>query len=165
VGQLAGGVGATLQAVPRRIDRMAAASRQVGMRVPATRSIGLVALGGALGALARVAVAAALPTAPGGWPWATMTANVTGALLLGLVLGIAQDAVVVGRWVRPLVGTGIVGGYTTFSTMSVETLELAAGGQALAAAGYAVVSAAAGLVAIWAGSTAARTRRHGWGGR
>lgn len=131
------------------------------MRLPASRNIGLVALGGALGALARVGVAAALATAPGGWPLATMTANVTGALLLGVVLGIVQDVVVVGPWVRPLVGTGILGGYTTFSTLSVETLELAVDGRAPAAVGYAVVSVVAGLAAVWVGSTAvlARHRR------
>ena len=136
------------------------------MRVPATRSIGLVALGGALGALARVAVAAALPTAPGGWPWATMTANISGALLLGLVLGAVRDAAVVGRWVRPLVATGIIGGFTTFSTLSVETLQLGAGGRTPLAAGYAVVTAVGGLTAVWVGSAAApAARRLRWGGR
>jgi CrcB protein len=135
------------------------------MRLPVTRNIGLVALGGGLGSLARVAVAVVLPTAPGAWPWATMAANVTGALLLGLVLGIVEDAVVVGRWARPFVGTGIIGGYTTFSTLSVETLELAAAGHVTSAAAYAVLSAGAGLVAIWVGWTAARARRSGWGGR
>lgn len=154
-----------MRAVPHRIVRLAATPRHAGMRLPATRNIGLVGFGGALGALARVAVANVVPNAPGGWPWGTMTVNLTGALLLGLVLGVVQDAVDVGRWVKPLVGTGIIGGYTTFSTLSVETLALAADGQVLTAAAYAVLSAAAGLVAIWAGSAAVRARRHGRGGR
>lgn len=134
------------------------------MPLPPTRNIGLVAFGGALGALARVAVTAALPAGAGGWPWATMTANVTGALLLGVLLAIVQDAVV-GRWVRPLVGTGVLGGYTTFSTLSVETLQLAVDGHVAVAASYAIASAVAGLTAVWAGFTVVRLRRRVWGGR
>ena len=107
---------------------MAAASRQDGLRLPAARNVGLVAFGGALGAAARVTVGAALPTAAGGWPWATMTANVSGALLLGLLLGAIRDAAVVGRWVRPMVGTGDHRRIHNLSTLSVETLQLTAGG-------------------------------------
>lgn len=135
------------------------------MRLPPTGAIGLVALGGALGALARVAVGTALAPDPGGWPWGTMVANLTGALLLGLVLGVLRDAVAVAGWARPLVATGIIGGYTTFSTLSVEALQLLTGGHAAAAAGYVLISALAGLVAMWAGLTVARARRRRWRGR
>jgi CrcB protein len=131
---------------------MAAASRQDGLRLPAARNVGLVAFGGALGAAARVTVGAALPTAAGGWPWATMTANVSGALLLGLLLGAIRDAAVVGRWVRPMVGTG--------DHRRIHNLFDIVGGDAAAhrrrtaadaAAGYAVVTAAGGLAAVWLG--------------
>ena len=143
---------ARLRAVPRWMDRLVVASRRAGLRLPAGRNIGLVAVGGAVGAVARVGVGVALPTVAGGWPWATMTVNVSGALLLGLLLGAIRDAAVVGRWVRPMVATGIIGGFTTFSTLSVETLQLAAGGRTPLAAGYAVVTATAGLAAAWIGS-------------
>ena len=159
-------VEARLRAVPHRIDRLAAASRRVRLRLPAGRNVGLVGVGGAVGAVARVAVGVALPPVAGGWPWATMTANISGALLLGLVLGAVRDAAVVGRWVRPLVATGIIGGFTTFSTLSVETLQLGAGGRTPLAAGYAVVTAVGGLTAVWVGSAAApAARRLRWGGR
>lgn len=158
----AGASQATVLAMPPGTHRLVA----VALRLAATRNIGLVAVGGALGTAARVAVGVALPTAGDGWPWATMTANVSGALLLGLVLGAARDAAVVGRWVRPLVGTGMIGGYTTFSTLSVETLQLTASGRLPTAVAYAVASATGGFAAVWVGLVGSRiTRRLRWGAR
>ncbi len=87
----------------------------------------LAALGGASGALARWGVATALPHSPGGWPWATLLVNLTGCLLLGgLLAGLA------GRspeppWARPFLAVGVLGGFTTFSSFSLETLRLAEG--------------------------------------
>ena len=162
----AGASQTTVLAMPPGTHPLVGAAGRVGVRLPAPRNIGLVAAGGAIGTAARVAVGVALPTAEGGWPWATMTANVSGALLLGLVLGAARDAAVVGRWVRPLVGTGIIGGYTTLSTLSVETLQLTAGGRLSTAVAYAVASAAGGLAAVWLGLVGTRLlRRVRWGGR
>jgi len=151
--------------VPRSDQPVARAARRPTLRLPPRRNIGLVLIGGAVGALARVGVAVALPGVADGWPWATMTANVTGALLLGLLLGLLRDAAR-GAWARPLLGTGVLGGYTTFSTLSVETLQLLDGGRVGVAAGYAVATAVAGLLAVWLGTVGAlAVRRVAWGGR
>ena len=81
----------------------------------------LAALGGALGALARWGVAEALPPSPGGWPWATLLVNLTGCLLLGVLLGGPRaPAPPAAPGSRPFLGVGVLGGYTTYSTFAVE---------------------------------------------
>ena len=82
------------------------------------------ALGGALGALARWGLSTALPHSPGGWPWATLLANLSGCLVLGFLLAALFARSAGPPWLRPFLGTGVLGGYTTFSAFSVETLEL-----------------------------------------
>ncbi|WP_166756098.1 fluoride efflux transporter CrcB [Modestobacter marinus] len=114
------------------------------------------ALGGALGALARWGVAEALPAAHGTWPWATLLVNLTGCLLLGLLL-----AVVVARrpqhpWLRPFLGTGVLGGYTTFSTFSVDAVHLADAGRWPVAAAYVGASVLGGVLAAAAGVAVVR---------
>src|SRR6476661_3436681 len=78
-------------------------------------TVGVVAAGGALGAVARWALAEALPHEAGSFPWSTWVTNVLGCFLIGVLM-----VVVVERWpdrrlVRPFFGTGILGGFTTFS--------------------------------------------------
>ena len=116
----------------------------------------LAAVGGALGALARWAVAEGLPS-PGGLPWATLLVNLTGCLLLG-----ALTAALTGRspeppWARPFLAVGVLGGYTTYSAFAVEVVELADAGAAVPAAGYVLVSVLGGVVAVAAGARAVRT--------
>lgn len=79
--------------------------------------LGVVAAGGAVGALGRYAVAVALPHGRAGLPWATLLVNVLGCLLLGLLVAALPDA----HWLRPFFGTGVLGGFTTFSTLALET--------------------------------------------
>ena len=111
----------------------------------------LAAVGGALGALARWGLATALPSSPGGWPWATLLVNLTGCLLLGVLLG-AVFARFPGRaWLRPLLGTGVCGGYTTYSTFAVDVVRLVDDGAAGIAAGYVLASVAGGLLATAVG--------------
>jgi len=106
-----------------------------------------VFLGGAAGAVARVALAQAWPPEPGTWPWATFVANVAGAALLGAVEA-RRD---LSGAARGLLGPGLCGALTTFSTLQVElVLLLDAGCEPLAAA-YAAASLAAGLAAVVAG--------------
>jgi CrcB protein len=116
-----------------------------------TSAIACVALGGALGALARWAVAEALPHDPGRFPWGTLLTNVTGCLLIGVLM-----VLVIEKWpehplVRPFFGTGILGGFTTFSTYAVDTRALVAADRPAVAAAYLVVTLAAGLVAVVVG--------------
>lgn len=85
--------------------------------VPLVPLLLVVAVGGALGALARYGVGLALPHAGATLPTGTLLVNVTGCLLLGLLVGALPEA----RWLRPFAGTGVLGGFTTFSTFALET--------------------------------------------
>ncbi|QWC85953.1 CrcB family protein [Nocardioidaceae bacterium] len=85
---------------------------------PVASTAALVAAGGALGALLRQAASEALPLTA--VPWSTAAVNVAGSLLLGLLVG--RLTVRPGpRWLKPTVGTGVLGGFTTFSTFAVDT--------------------------------------------
>jgi CrcB protein len=119
--------------------------------VPARRILLAVFLGGAAGAVARVALALAWPPEPGTWPWATFAANVAGAALLGAVearRGLPDLG-------RALLGPGLCGALTTFSALQVELVVLVDGGHAALAAAYAAASLAAGVAALAAGRAAA----------
>lgn len=115
----------------------------------------LVFVGGGLGAVARFFVTTALAGKLGTFPLGTLTANVLGSFVMGLVVG-----VIAGRAslepLRLLVAVGFLGGFTTFSSFSAETLALAQGGQIFAAVANVAVSVAAGFAACLAGLTFAR---------
>lgn len=107
-----------------------------------------VVVGGAAGTLLRAAVSAALP-AGSGVPWGTLVANLSGALLLGLLVGsVARRRS--GDVLVATVGTGLLGAYTTFSALAVETVELL-GDDPAAGVGYAVLSLAGGVALARAG--------------
>lgn len=82
----------------------------------------LVAVGGATGAVARYGLSVLLPAAPGGLPVATLLTNLLGCLLLGLLVGRHREHPVL----RPLLGTGLLGGFTTFSTLALQSDRLLA---------------------------------------
>ena len=118
--------------------------------------VGCVAVGGALGGAARYAVAQALPRPDAGFPWATLLVNLLGAAVLGFVLvALADRPAPADRW-RAFLGTGVCGGFTTFSTLSVEVVLLTRDGAATTAVGYVVVSVVAGLAMVVAGMWSAR---------
>ena len=124
--------------------------------------VALVGLGGAVGTLVRFGLTRALPTGAG-WPVATLVANLVGAFLLGLLL----EALVrrgpedeTRRRLRLALGTGVLGGFTTFSALALEIERLGAGGHALLAAAYGLVSIVAGVACAGAGVVLA-ARRHG----
>ena len=114
------------------------------------------ALGGALGALGRWGVTEALPRDPAGWPWATLLVNLTGCLVLGLLLGLVFARSPDSPWLRPFLGTGVLGGFTTFSAVSVA----AAQSEAAAALTIMLLSFATSIAAYLLGDTL-RERRHG----
>jgi CrcB protein len=115
------------------------------------------AAGGVLGALARWGVSEAAPHHAGAWPWATLLVNLTGCLALG-VLSTALFARHPGSsWLRPFLGTGVLGGYTTFSTFAVETVQLVDAGAIVTAAGYLVASVAGGVLAAGVGVALGRS--------
>jgi fluoride exporter len=124
--------------------------------VPAQVAYLLAALGGALGALGRWAVSEALPAAPDGWPWATLLVNLTGCLLIGVLLAVLLDRFPSSPWLRPFLATGVLGGYTTYSTFAVDVVRLVDAGDAVVAAGYAAASVLGGVLAVLAGLVLAR---------
>ena len=116
----------------------------------------VIGAGGALGSAARYGVAQLLPHQTGQLPWATVSVNVVGCLLIGVLMVFVMDVWPPQRYVRPFLGVGVLGGFTTFSTYTVDTWQLAKAGVPWSAVFYLVVSLAAGLVAVWAGLVLAR---------
>ncbi len=111
----------------------------------------LVGLAAALGAVARYLVDQAVANKwEPAFPWGTWVINVTGSFILGLVTGLALHHGLSVHVVSVL-GTGICGGYTTFSTFTFETVRLAEGGSLVGAVGNIKASIAAGLLAAAAG--------------
>ncbi|GAA4754793.1 fluoride efflux transporter CrcB [Amnibacterium soli] len=89
-------------------------------------ALGVIAVcaAGGVGAAARLLIDGALRTRLGTrLPWGTLTINVSGSLLLGLLTGLARSGHLVEAW-QSILGTGLLGGYTTFSTASYETVRL-----------------------------------------
>lgn len=117
-----------------------------------------IAGGGALGTLARYGVERAVATDAFGFPWATLTANVVGSFVLGVVVTLVSERWPDDRWLRPLVAVGFCGGFTTFSTFAVEIDQRIRHGHAATAVGYLVASLLAGLGAALVGITLARGR-------
>lgn len=116
----------------------------------------LVMFGGALGAGARYAVGAFVGSKPGGFPWATFGVNVAGAFALGLLMGAIAGNDAAEPW-RLLLGVGVLGGFTTFSTLAYETLALAGDGAMALGLVNVVGTGIAGLLAAAAGLIAGRT--------
>ena len=115
------------------------------------RTVMLIAIGGALGTVARYELSLAVPVRPGALPITTLIINVVGALLLGALLGTLGRTAPNDRIMRPLLGVGFLGGFTTFSTFAVETVQLVRHEQAAVAAIYVIASIAFGLAAASAG--------------
>ena len=116
-----------------------------------------IAAGGALGAIARSAVSTAWPHAPGTFPWSTFAIDVGGCLLIGaLMVVLTEIAGRPHRLIRPFLGVGILGGFTTFSTYAVEVQRLIAVGNPQLALAYLFGTVAVALVAVQLGVVAAR---------
>ena len=112
-------------------------------------ALGWVALGGALGSVARVLVGLALTTR---FPWATLLVNVSGSLLIGwLIVRIGPGDTAAAASLRNLLVAGFCGGYTTFSTFSWQTLDQMQKGQWAAACANVLLSVVLSLVAVWLG--------------
>src|SRR4051794_40917441 len=123
------------------------------------RELAAVFAGGALGTLARTALEEFAGSDPGRWPWPTFTVNIVGAFLLGYFVTRLLERLPVSNYRRPLLGTGLCGGLTTFSTMQVETITMIEHHHYGLAAGYTVASIAAGLVALYTSTALVRRVR------
>lgn len=91
--------------------------------------LAVIAAGGVVGALARYGLSELLPHAPGTWPLATWLTNVSGCLLLGVLMVLVTEVWPMKRYLRPFVGVGVLGGYTTFSTAMVDVRGLVSAGE------------------------------------
>lgn len=113
------------------------------------RELAAVFAGGAIGTAARAGLATVTAPVPGHWPWATFVVNIVGAFILGFVTTRLLERLPLSAYRRPLLGTGLCGGLTTFSTMQVETLAMIEHHHYGLAAAYTVISVAAGLLAVY----------------
>lgn len=141
---------------------MSDAASGIGVRLG---DCALVALGGALGSLARFGVGEWLGVR-GGWPVATLVVNILGAALLGLLIEVIAGRP---RWRRAqlFAGTGVLGGFTTYSLLAAQLAEMLRAGTLLLALGYAGATVLGGLAASLAGIALGRALRgrRGGGGR
>ena len=110
--------------------------------------IAAVSAGGALGAGARYGAALLWPTAAGAFPWTTLVVNAVGCALIG-VLMVVTEAWSAHHLVRPFLGTGVLGGFTTFSTYAVDTQQLVDGGSPRTGLAYLVLTLLVAMVAVW----------------
>ncbi|MEU6308736.1 fluoride efflux transporter CrcB [Streptomyces chartreusis] len=118
--------------------------------------VAVVAAGGALGATARYALALWWPAQPGGFPWATFWTNVVGCAVMGVFMVIITEVPAAHRLVRPFFGTGVLGGFTTFSTYAVDIQRLVDDGHPRTGLAYLAATLVAALTAVWLASAATR---------
>lgn len=140
------------------LPRASGPRRNLGRRGRRRTELGMIAaiaLGGAVGALARYGIGQALPSPAKGFPWATFLINATGCLVIGVVMVLILQ-VGMHRLIRPFLGVGVLGGYTTFSTYVVDVQRLVDGGTGGIALAYLVATPVAALLAVTAGSALAR---------
>lgn len=123
------------------------------------RELAAVFVGGALGTAARVGLSSLAVGDPTRWPWPTFAANVVGALLVGYFTTRLLERLPLSSYRRPLLGTGLCGGLTTFSTMQVETLRMIEHHHYGLAAAYTAGSITAGLVAVYLATAVVRRVR------
>ncbi|MEV4142506.1 CrcB family protein [Amycolatopsis sp. NPDC049691] len=120
-----------------------------------------IGAGGALGSLARYGLSVAIPHARGEFAVATLLTNVLGCLLIGVLMALLTTTARPHHLLRPFLGVGILGGFTTFSTFVTDTLDAATTGRILASFAYALASVVCCLAAVTAGLTATRAIRKG----
>ena len=138
---------------------MPVVSTDVGHRLPeAPLRILAIAVGGSLGTLARYGVERSVTVPIRRFPWPTLSVNVAGSFLLGVVITLVVERWPPTRFVRPFAAIGFCGGFTTFSTMVVEATQRGQHGHAGLAAGYLAASLVLGVVAAAVGMAAARGR-------
>ncbi len=118
--------------------------------------VGAVFVGGCAGGAARFGVTETWPVAASGFPWPTLAVNLAGAFVLALLLVFADTVLPPTAFVRPLLGTGFCGAWTTFSAIVVDADRLVAHDRIVLGAGYVVASIGGGLVAALLGSMLGR---------
>ncbi|MBC9727793.1 CrcB family protein [Streptomyces sp. TRM68367] len=133
----------------------AAAARRPAWRAQAP-VVAVLALGGGAGAAARYAASLWWPVQTGGFPWTTLWINVVGCAVIGVFMVVITDVWAAHRLVRPFFGTGVLGGFTTFSTFAVDIQKLVDGGHPGTGLAYLAATPLAALTAVWLAATATR---------
>nr|WP_202547626.1 CrcB family protein [Streptomyces sp. SID2119] len=121
------------------------------------RVLGAVAAGGALGAVARYGALVVWPVAGGGFPWTVFVVNVSGCALIGVLMVLTVErGRVTHPLVRPFLGVGVLGGFTTFSTYAADVSGLLVRQELFTAVAYMAATVLAALAAVWAGAVVTR---------
>jgi CrcB protein len=130
--------------------------QRVELRRAPSAVLSVISAGGVLGALARHGLAVAWPHQPDRFPWATFITNVSGCLLIGVLMVLITEVWSAHRLLRPFLGVGVLGGYTTFSTYMLDVQQLVAAGAARTGLLYLAGTLVTALAAVYAGITVAR---------
>ncbi|GAA5615123.1 fluoride efflux transporter CrcB [Streptomyces platensis] len=118
--------------------------------------IGVVAVGGGIGAAARYGAALVWPTGEGSFPWTILAVNVVGCALMGVLMVMVTEVWPAHRLLRPFFGTGVLGGFTTFSTYAVDIQRLIDARHPAQAMAYLAGTLLAALAAVWGAVTGTR---------
>ncbi|MFE5245118.1 MULTISPECIES: fluoride efflux transporter FluC [unclassified Streptomyces] len=125
--------------------------------IPPRRVLAAVAAGGAAGATARYAASLAWPAAEGEFPWTVFVVNVSGCALIGVLMVLTVETGRVTRpLVRPFLGVGVLGGFTTFSTYAADVSGLLVRQEVARAVAYMAGTAVAALLAVWGAAVLTR---------
>jgi CrcB protein len=111
-----------------------------------------VAVGGVVGAELRYALSEALPHSASQFPWSTVITNASGSLLLGMLMVLLLELTSAHRLLRPFLGVGVLGGYTTFSTFALDVDRLVIAHRPITAAQYVLITVVGCAAAVWAGT-------------
>jgi len=147
--------GAAGEAVDTDVDLHVSAQRREfrGGRLPV---LTVIAAGGVLGATARHALTLVFRHPPGGFAWSTFAINVSGCALIGVLMVLIEQVWTGRRLLRPFLGVGVLGGFTTFSSYVLDVNEAVSAGAPRTALIYLAATPVAALVAVWAAATATR---------
>jgi len=121
-----------------------------------------VALGGILGAEGRYGLGLMLPHHPGQLPASTWIVNTSGCFLIGVLMVVVAALTAPHRLIRPFLGTGVLGGYTTFSTATLDVQQLMQHGRPALALGYLLGTLGAALIAVAIGTAGTRAADAAW---
>jgi len=148
---------AALEPIDSDIDlRQAARGTRRGRRRDDATVLVAISVGGAAGAAARYMVGTTWPTPAESFPVSTLAINVFGCALIGVLMVLITEVWSGQRLLRPFLGTGVLGGFTTFSTYTVDIQRLAAGAHLGTALLYLALTPIGALLAVWASATATR---------
>lgn len=141
---------------PDTADRPWHASPRRRERLELAQILAVISSGGVLGSCARYGAGLRWPTATGHVPWTTFAVNVVGCALMGVLMVLVTERFTAHPLVRPFLGTGVLGGFTTFSTYAIDAQHLLQLRLAAPALAYLGATLLATVVAVWLGATATR---------